>query len=61
MHNRKTKERLLQVGDDDVSTPTDVNEVLAAELLHSGSALVTGGFVQQEKESNSWKLCLKFI
>ena len=56
MHNRKTKVRLLQVGDDDVSTPTGVKEVLSAEPLHSGSALVTGGLVQQEKESNSWKM-----
>ena len=55
MHNRKTK-RLVQVANDDVSTPTGVKEVLSAERLHSGSALVTGGLVQQEKESNSWKM-----
>ena len=33
-----------------------VKEVLSAEPLHSGSALVTGGLVQQDKESNSWKM-----
>ena len=33
-----------------------VKEVLSAEPLNSGSALVTGGLVQQEKENNSWKM-----
>ena len=53
MHNRKTKVRLSQVGDDDVSTPTGVKEVLSAERMHSGSALVTGGVVQQRKKATA--------
>ena len=33
-----------------------VKEVFSAEPLNSGSALVTGGLVQQEEENNSWKM-----
>ncbi len=41
------------MGNGDVSTPTGVKEMLSAERLHSGSALVTGGFVQQRKKATA--------
>ena len=56
MHSRTTKVRLLQVGMKMSALQAGVKEVLSAEPLLSRRALVTGGLVQQDKESNSWKM-----